>query len=162
MEKFTPLAKILHCRRYWWHGQIPPLVLRLNSKKRAFDQFQYIQWWLYVRAWYTPLAAIFFNLIRKLYLYFSRGQKIKKKQIKNLENFQNFDFYYCWRIISNSDIVKEVFLLMLPVAYYKMSSEANNFDLKDPKLFWCLPLCLQSLLYQVGPDNRCLLISIHQ
>ena len=25
MEKFTPLAKILHCRRHWRHGQIPPL-----------------------------------------------------------------------------------------------------------------------------------------
>ena len=25
MEKFTPLAKILHCRRQWRHGQIPPL-----------------------------------------------------------------------------------------------------------------------------------------
>ena len=27
MEKFTPLAKILHCRRHWRHGQIPPLCL---------------------------------------------------------------------------------------------------------------------------------------
>ena len=26
MEKFTPLAKILHCRRHWRHGQIPPLL----------------------------------------------------------------------------------------------------------------------------------------
>ena len=25
MEKFTPLAKILHCRRQWRHGQISPL-----------------------------------------------------------------------------------------------------------------------------------------
>ena len=25
MEKITPLAKILHCRRHWRHGQIPPL-----------------------------------------------------------------------------------------------------------------------------------------
>ena len=25
MEKFTPLAKILHYRRHWRHGQIPPL-----------------------------------------------------------------------------------------------------------------------------------------
>ena len=25
MEKFTPLAKILHCRRQWRHWQIPPL-----------------------------------------------------------------------------------------------------------------------------------------
>ena len=25
MEKFTPLAKILHCRWHWRHGQIPPL-----------------------------------------------------------------------------------------------------------------------------------------
>ena len=25
MEKFTPLAKILHCRRQWRHRQIPPL-----------------------------------------------------------------------------------------------------------------------------------------
>ena len=25
MEKFTPLAKILHCRRHWRDGQIPPL-----------------------------------------------------------------------------------------------------------------------------------------
>ena len=25
MEKFTPLAKILHCRRQWRDGQIPPL-----------------------------------------------------------------------------------------------------------------------------------------
>ena len=24
MEKFTPLAKILHCRRHWRDGQIPP------------------------------------------------------------------------------------------------------------------------------------------
>ena len=24
-EKFTPLAKILHCRRQWGHGRIPPL-----------------------------------------------------------------------------------------------------------------------------------------
>ena len=27
MEKFTPLAKILHCRRHWRDGQIPPLPL---------------------------------------------------------------------------------------------------------------------------------------
>ena len=27
MEKFTPLAKILHCRRHWRHGQIPPLII---------------------------------------------------------------------------------------------------------------------------------------
>ena len=27
MEKFTPLAKILHCRQHWRHGKIPPLVL---------------------------------------------------------------------------------------------------------------------------------------
>ena len=26
MEKFTPLAKILHCRRHWRHWQIPPLT----------------------------------------------------------------------------------------------------------------------------------------
>ena len=26
MEKFTPLAKILHCRRQWRHWQIPPLL----------------------------------------------------------------------------------------------------------------------------------------
>ena len=25
MQKFTPLAKILHCRQQWRHGQIPPL-----------------------------------------------------------------------------------------------------------------------------------------
>ena len=34
MEKFTPLAKILHCCRHWRHGQIPPLqfipILRLT------------------------------------------------------------------------------------------------------------------------------------
>ena len=27
MEKFTPLAKIIHCRRQWRHRQIPPLLL---------------------------------------------------------------------------------------------------------------------------------------
>ena len=27
MEKFTPPAKILHCRWHWRDGQIPPLVL---------------------------------------------------------------------------------------------------------------------------------------
>ena len=27
MVKFTPLAKILHCRRQWRHGQIPPLSI---------------------------------------------------------------------------------------------------------------------------------------
>ena len=29
MEKFTPLAKILHCRRHWRHGQIQPLEVTL-------------------------------------------------------------------------------------------------------------------------------------
>ena len=31
MEKFTPLAKILHCRRQWRHGQIPSLKSRSES-----------------------------------------------------------------------------------------------------------------------------------
>ena len=29
MEKFTPLAKILHCRRQWRHWKIPPLFAQL-------------------------------------------------------------------------------------------------------------------------------------
>ena len=29
MEKFTPLTKILHCRRQWRHGQISPLRKKL-------------------------------------------------------------------------------------------------------------------------------------
>ena len=32
MEKFTPLAKILHCRRHWRHGQIPPLPTSILLK----------------------------------------------------------------------------------------------------------------------------------
>ena len=31
MEKFTPLAKILHCRRHWRHWQIPPLIYQSKS-----------------------------------------------------------------------------------------------------------------------------------
>ena len=35
MEKFAPLAKILHCRRQWQHGQIPTLVDKhLNNNCR--------------------------------------------------------------------------------------------------------------------------------
>ena len=36
MEKFTPLAKILHCRRHWRHWQISPLLAafrRINFPK---------------------------------------------------------------------------------------------------------------------------------
>ena len=33
MEKFTPLAKILHCRRHWRHGQIPTLDKQSKHKK---------------------------------------------------------------------------------------------------------------------------------
>jgi len=45
MEKFTPLAKILRCRRHWRHGQIPPLnrlqamlanLMTLNLAKDCF------------------------------------------------------------------------------------------------------------------------------
>ena len=41
MEKFTPLAKILHCRRHWRDGQIPPLVLGKVFRKVivTFDSF---------------------------------------------------------------------------------------------------------------------------
>ena len=38
LEKFTPLAKILHCRRQWRHWQISPLVSgnwRLSGIKRS-------------------------------------------------------------------------------------------------------------------------------
>ena len=35
MEKFTPLAKILHCRRRQWrHGQIPPLRWKQRSHQK--------------------------------------------------------------------------------------------------------------------------------
>ena len=41
MEKFTPLAKMLHCRRHWRHGQIPPLCSSLSIQScflSFFDQ----------------------------------------------------------------------------------------------------------------------------
>ena len=42
MEKFTPLAKILHCRRHWRDGQIPPLqkinVIVAQKRKQANKQ----------------------------------------------------------------------------------------------------------------------------
>ena len=34
MEKFTPLAKILHWSRHWQHGQIPPLFGTLLNRIR--------------------------------------------------------------------------------------------------------------------------------
>ena len=34
MEKFTPLAKILHCRRHWRDGQIPPLYPNIGNPMR--------------------------------------------------------------------------------------------------------------------------------
>ena len=34
MEKFTPLAKILHCRRQWQHWRIPPLSV---SRSTGYD-----------------------------------------------------------------------------------------------------------------------------
>ena len=34
MEKFTPLAKILHCRRHWRHWQISPLCFQLTYIQR--------------------------------------------------------------------------------------------------------------------------------
>ena len=44
MEKFTPLAKILHCHRHWRHGQIPPL----QANKELFF-------------FYTPIAKLPFH-----------------------------------------------------------------------------------------------------
>ena len=57
MEKFTPLAKILHCRRHWPHGQIPPLVLlkvwpmhygiRADILKKSYQKmFNFENWFL--------------------------------------------------------------------------------------------------------------------
>ena len=37
MEKFTPLAKILHCRRHWRDGQIPPLPHRHHRHRYQGD-----------------------------------------------------------------------------------------------------------------------------
>ena len=37
MEKFTPLAKILHCRRQSRHGQIPPLGFRIPKLYMKFQ-----------------------------------------------------------------------------------------------------------------------------
>ena len=39
MEKFTPLAKISHCRRQWRQGQISPLVLtnRFSMLECSYD-----------------------------------------------------------------------------------------------------------------------------
>ena len=37
MEKFTPLAKTLHCRRQWREWQIPPLVLGSLRNARKWN-----------------------------------------------------------------------------------------------------------------------------
>ena len=49
MKKFTPLAKILHCRRHWRHGQIPPLI------KSRFDLF------LFTRNHASLVGHVFFH-----------------------------------------------------------------------------------------------------
>ena len=38
MEKITPLAKILHCRRHWRHWQIPPLEIRFRNEDGYSDE----------------------------------------------------------------------------------------------------------------------------
>ena len=43
MEKFTPLAKILHCRRQWRHWQIPPLAGWFWFR---IYRVWWIPWWL--------------------------------------------------------------------------------------------------------------------
>ena len=40
MEKFTPLAKILHCHRHWRDGQIPPLFTVNTTSNRVLTTFQ--------------------------------------------------------------------------------------------------------------------------
>ena len=42
MEKFTPPAKFLHCRRQWRHGQIPPLQKYHVIAKRCKQKYHVI------------------------------------------------------------------------------------------------------------------------
>ena len=66
MEKFTSLAKILHCRRQRRHGQIPPLSVNDGNDAIA-DHFQ-LNWFVLsvgaqecihcLKAWRSPIHSL--------------------------------------------------------------------------------------------------------
>ena len=57
MEKFTPLAKILHCRRQWRHGQISPLAGTLNLSNHRLMGFLKLATRPASLTWYLVLGS---------------------------------------------------------------------------------------------------------
>ena len=76
MEKFTPLAKILHCRRHWRHWQIPPLIIDILIKVPPLLHCVVASWSTLVPSWSTALDYIFiiFTLLLISYLFVIFGR----------------------------------------------------------------------------------------
>ena len=60
IEKFTPLAKILHCRRRWRYGQISPLMMVavILGKVGRLDRF-----FVFVVHWLNPQCLLFSSIM---------------------------------------------------------------------------------------------------
>ena len=82
MEKFTPLAKILHCRWRWRDGQIPPLprqfvsecspTFSYHSSKLLsffhFGEFLHFLGWRFDETWLFKFPSLFQLLYSALFL----------------------------------------------------------------------------------------------
>ena len=69
MEKFTQLAKILHCRRHWRHWQIPPLLGELVGRAWNICKLCLKWWWMQSASRSAPLPPPRPPLCKYLYIW---------------------------------------------------------------------------------------------
>ena len=69
MEKFTPLAKNLHCRRHWGHWQIPPLLGELVGRAWNICKLCLKWWWMQSASRSAPLPPPRPPLCKYLYIW---------------------------------------------------------------------------------------------
>ena len=98
MEKFTPLGKILHCRRQWRHWQIPPLLeigkhYSLGQKNARTITKVFVHCKRHKRSWKTLQTL-------KKHENHENTLKSHEKTLENHENLENMK--ELWKTMRNN------------------------------------------------------------
>ena len=122
LEKFIPLAKILHCRRQWRHGKISPLVIKMRGVSAQLLQSQFKMLDLFVTRWHFPSG---YGLHKWRILENCRSLALNKIWTQG--------FLHWWPAVCESTLIKFVLLFLLLCPHRSTTRCAQSMQ-------WCLLL----------------------
>jgi len=149
MEKFTPLAKILHSRRDWRDGQIPPLIkTNIETESELFSDCRFtvsrneLKTNIWVKYWKKTIG----NFEREVSILITKCLKIKIINIPTKCDVEQYGFYqfeghvaFFHSSLTCAEIIGSLDLALLTLCLHNVANE-SGFQ-PHPEYIHAFPFC---------------------